>query len=513
STWKYDGTTFSINRGADVLFTMQITLPVSGFYQFEGITIDSKNQRLFTLYYTDANGQIQNVTGSFNEQIDFSCCGYQKNIVPVFCLRKQISRGFVSGDPNLNGKLFYSDRIFTPKNISIPQQQGFTMEFSVDKRDKGADPFTMSDWQPEIKIDSNPYDVYFEQLTNGVNAYAYVHYPPKNRLSWNGYYGARYDITRLEYNINGNEKVFEFKERAGTFTKSTDGTGSLSMNITSNSSIWNPTGGLSLNTTNETYWDNTDPGFILDFNQKTKLTFKATLKFTGDLPYYNGLKGGKEGYFGHIAQLDYQDPINGDLYQLLVYGKNQTAELCTTCIPQTVAPVVCDEKYATYLAFLNFNSVGVSTRFPAVSREDVEEEEEFCRKNLGYLVDSYIVYCKNATINITSTESPRYLTLTQFGVTNLNYGYTKINDAITAYATYLSSPVGPDPKYPDDEPLVHLGWGEYVDTKYITDNKICAPPAPMLVNSLEIMAGPSPCEQMNITLSETYQDDAYNAYL
>lgn len=508
STWSYSSGVFTITRGGGSIFTMQVTLPAaSTIYHFDGFTIGTPNNNSFSLYFTDTSGVMQHEEGVFNNNILFSCCGVKTNIVPVFALRQQISTT-VTG-----GHLFYSDRVFTPKNISIPQNQEVEMSFYVNKS-QVADTFEGNLWQPEIVINGETYNFAKNNLSYYSVPVAYnnderLHKAPINRLSWKAWWGAPLDMNRMEYKVNSTgTRIFELN---GDGLSNISGM-SLTLKPAGNTTFWNAYG-LSLNSPKDAEWN--DAASAFDFNQPTEIFFKTKMKFTGNLPYYDNVLPGY--YFGHIAQLDSElasNPIY--MYQLLVTATNQTEELCTPCIPQTVNPVSCNDKYADYITFLNFNSEDYSTMFPDIKRDEIYTEAEFCNRNLGFLVDSYISYINTMGVstvdNVINTEHPRYLTISQFGDTNLNYGYSGMAAVITAYQAYLASTLPVDPEAVNDEAPTHVGWNEFVDKIYMSTHQIC-PPAPMYINSLIIDEGLTPCEQMMLTLAETYQDDAYNNYL
>jgi RHS repeat-associated protein len=511
STWKYDNatTTFSITKGGVVIFTMQANLPTTGINLFEGFTIGTPNPYSFTLYYHLAgtgNHALLTVSGVFNSDIKFSCCDAQNNIVPTFTFRKQIPATVGGYD-----LLHYEDRIFTPKNISIVQGTDTEIEFTVNK--SGAGYLNLiSDWSPQIKINSNTFgqnNILF-RTQEGFSPPYTKYRGPLNLLSDRLYTGAKFDINRLEYTINSfGPRIFNF---GGITSGNSLNSNVIGSAITMSSTLpsdggqdwqWNDPYGLSLAAPREAKWY--DSGYSLNFNNSVNITFKIRLKFTGNLTYYPGY-----GYFGHICSLDYEDTSSTPhmLYQLLVSGDNQNDNLCTTCIPQTVAPVSCNIEYAQYLTFMGLN--GGTPRFLNITIDDIDTEADFCKKHLGYLADSYETFI--TTLGITSTEDPRYLTLIQFGDTDLHYGYSGIVAAITAYNSYLTTyATAHVPNDIEEDGLIPYSWKDFINKKYMTSS-IC-PPAAMPVESLIVTPGMTPCDEMNQNITATYLDATYNAYI
>ncbi|MFL9843551.1 RHS repeat domain-containing protein [Flavobacterium rhizosphaerae] len=169
------------------------------------------------------------------------------------------------------------------------------------------------------------------------------------------------------------------------------------------------------------------------------------------------------------------------------------------CVPQPVAPVPCEQKYAEFISFLNFNSQNASTVIQNLDLDEIPSLQEFYNGSLQYLVDSYIYYI--TSLGVTSTYHPEYLSLTQFGNTQLNYGYLQINDAINSYDTYASQ---------NSNNQDRLFWNDYINTVYILTAQ--CPPAPMPVYSPPFELG-NPCEDMFESIIATYTDNSYESYI
>jgi len=496
SSWKYSSGVFSIVKGSNTLFTMTASLPaISATDSYEGIFIDNAPMNAFKLYYTGTDGVNYHIDGTFNETINFTCCATQTDIVPKFALRKQIS----------GSTLEYWDRVFTPLNFSVSQGTPVDIEFHVQKNGPGL-PVYASAYEATISFNGVPCNFSFESYNSFVNELNF--YEPMGRLSWALYHGARFDIENLIYAFSSPvsasiaTRIFNFAEQNATSTDDV----SMELNpSTTAPPVWNGDK-LSLGYSRETEWLN--PNMPFSFDNDTdypfKAYFKAKLTFTGDLPYYNSLNGPDAYYYGSIAQVDYVDPTNPTvMYSLLVYGENQNAQYCTTCVPQTVAPVDVQAKYDLYVGVLSTQGLPSTLAYSF---------EEFSANNLGYLVDSYKYYLEQ--LDIHSTEHPHYLSLIQFGDTNLNYGYNLITSVIDDYTTYLSIAAPQPPSDPDvdDEPLSYKDWRDYVNNYYMSVHSIC-PPAPMAPAPVIPVSSAPPCEEMEELITQTYQDDSYDAYI
>ncbi|WP_203258194.1 RHS repeat-associated core domain-containing protein [Hyunsoonleella ulvae] len=188
------------------------------------------------------------------------------------------------------------------------------------------------------------------------------------------------------------------------------------------------------------------------------------------------------------------------------------------CIPQTVAPISSDEKYNDFINFLAFNSDAdpESTKInnlyfsslPKLTTTDPNDDEtlEFFRAfNYAYLVDSYIAYIE--ALNITSTYDKYYLTIAEFGDTNLNYGYDMIDTVVAAYVSYTGG-------HSETDNEEDIYWNDYVNTIYMVNNFVC-PPVPMQPKQTFVIETPpvNPCESFRLSISEAYKQEAYESYL
>ncbi|MDR6764545.1 RHS repeat-associated protein [Flavobacterium sp. 2755] len=175
---------------------------------------------------------------------------------------------------------------------------------------------------------------------------------------------------------------------------------------------------------------------------------------------------------------------------------------CTgLCIPQTVEPVSCEDKYITYINFLS----NANTKIEGVNIEEItspDGKKEFCNSNFQYLVNDYSTYI--TTLNIHNTDDPNYVTLSTFGDTELHYGYKNMSAAIAAYNSYNTTNANNDDR---------LYWQQFINTIYAKTINDCPPVAmPFYSEPLPIPAQ-TPCDELKTIIADTYQTDSYNRYI
>ncbi|EOG6896217.1 RHS repeat-associated core domain-containing protein [Flavobacterium psychrophilum] len=197
---------------------------------------------------------------------------------------------------------------------------------------------------------------------------------------------------------------------------------------------------------------------------------------------------------------------NNDLNKITVSETNkgqEPAEPSCVCIPTPVEPIACDDGFKKYMKFLNFNNLGYSERIIGLNKNTIPyffEKKNFCAANLQYVVDSYIKYIN--TLGITTTIHKDFLTLTQFGNTELHYGFTGINSVIDSFNQYCLD----NAKKRD-----RLEWNEYVNKKYLVENIVCPPPGmPMVSPDVKVE---SYCDGLAAYLNSVYKTDAYDRYI
>ena len=420
--------------------------------------------------------------------------------VPAFLLRKQISRGSPSGH------LYFKDLDIYPLNVTFSKGELIDIEIHYEGDIEGN--YTSS---PSLLINGITYSL--ENNNLGVDPYEadenpsqFTHYPAQDKLAWVEYYPAPIEIYKLNYTFNSFNESFSLTEGSG-LAYSSAGTP-----MTISSGGWNTNGlGLNLGTGGkQATWESSQHPFNLDLT--TSIEFKAKFKFTEDLPIE----------WATLAQLDSQNPdLESTLYNVILYAyydnqeastalKTTSAKIaianssCTgVCIPQTVAPVSCYEIYTRYTTFFNFDAEGTSQLVQGLKKE---EAIGFCESNLQYLVEDYIFYIN--ALQIASVENPNFVTIVEFGDTQLHYGYKNMNTVIANYGAYAAANASNSER---------IFWREYVNTIYVTNMTDCPPIAmPPNVNLDPLTSNPpitNPCSEILANVSASYQLEYYNKYL
>jgi len=429
--------------------------------QFEETSIGAD---LLTLYYSDSTGALNTLDADFKPGLNYSCCEETESII-VFSLRKFVSGGSPSGNLEGTDIFFEIDRPFVLNeqldlnlNINLPANayqyipnQNSTLDFG----------------NPDVSISGSLNEVSFD-LNTLTPQYAYqpsgndVHcgggsLPDYSFIAPSGFFPVELDVSHLAYSVDqlgdtatAINRTFNFDEGTGNPT-STDGVISLIHNDS-----WTQING-------EDYLairgaidgagqcDSTNPKWVDDH----PMVFEQGVNIQLDLSF---ILRGKNPDFNILFSLTDENGANDDeLYQLFMFVEDAPAQGCESCIAQTVTPVSCTETFDSYFEYLN-------------------------------------------QLNVSSIEDNTFISIAEFGDTHLNYGYNEINTVITAYANY-TSPTG------DFTP-----WNTYVNDVYLTLNEVC-PPRPLSTGEILVDAPPPACDEFIISVSETYEQDSYNAYL
>ena len=176
------------------------------------------------------------------------------------------------------------------------------------------------------------------------------------------------------------------------------------------------------------------------------------------------------------------------------------------CIPQTVEPISCNEKYQEFISFINPDANGNSQTITDYVLLDVYTEENFCNLNYGYLVTDYINYIN--ALSITNVDDPNFISLADFGQTDLNYGYNDMASVIAAYVAFNN--VNNTDNDPDNDKF----WTDFVNDVYLPANPGICPPAPLTPNTTILIDNiPDNCGEFYMNIADSYGMDAYNAYL
>ncbi|RTY91780.1 hypothetical protein EKL32_18115, partial [Flavobacterium sp. GSN2] len=218
-------------------------------------------------------------------------------------------------------------------------------------------------------------------------------------------------------------------------------------------------------------------------------------------------------------------PIFADCYVSNSTGRNMVAAKnnpgCETCVPQPVVPIPCGTAQADFLTFLSLsapitvNASGVNYTYYNSNKiagytVDAGEFDDFCIKKYQYILASYMEYI--TTMGITSTDNVHFLTISEFGDTYLNYGFTGmtgpggvIQQFKTYYNDYFLNPLN----NPDDLKK----WNAWVNKVFRATNMFC-PPAPIDYMSPILPADQNEtCATLIKNINETYSAENYNNLL
>ncbi|WP_431244381.1 thrombospondin type 3 repeat-containing protein [Flavobacterium sp. P21] len=178
-----------------------------------------------------------------------------------------------------------------------------------------------------------------------------------------------------------------------------------------------------------------------------------------------------------------------------------TVESCSTCIPQTVAPVACEQKKTAFE-----NAMKNLIQDYTVPQATLDN---FCNNGYQYISDSYVRYLKE--LNVTRLYDIRFRTLAEFGDTYLHYGFNGINAVIDQYKSYVEANTSNNEINPDT-----LNWNDWVQNVFRPANngKICPPAALINTVSPELPEETeSTCEKLVKNIAEAFSADNYNNLL
>jgi RHS repeat-associated protein len=153
------------------------------------------------------------------------------------------------------------------------------------------------------------------------------------------------------------------------------------------------------------------------------------------------------------------------------------------CIPPTVAPVVCGDKWTNFIA-------SIKTQVPdyVLPTNLKTNGIYFCEANFGYISNDYINYLNK--LKVVTKANPLFISLSQFGATKLHYGNNETSTVINEYVAYID-------KQRTTVPATEVGltWNNFADN-YVENNKSCVPGVMIPTFNLEIedLNPKSPCE-------------------
>jgi RHS repeat-associated protein len=167
------------------------------------------------------------------------------------------------------------------------------------------------------------------------------------------------------------------------------------------------------------------------------------------------------------------------------------AEQPCDCIPQTVAPVAWKSKYQLYIAKMN--------TIAGYTAPSTFTEQHFYNMNYAYITDAYLYYLQ--AFNINDIQDLKFKLISDYGTTELGYGYNNYQAIINAYVAHVNN----------QAIAVKLSWSLFV-SDYIFKNKLC-PPKPLRVIMPPVTDPQNDCVEFILNVNAAYDIDAYNAYI
>ncbi len=432
----------------------------------------------------------------------------------------------------------------------------------------------------DAEIDYNNYSGFgllhcFDTSISGVR-------PVANDLSRTDFYATDFSISNLAYtigNANGvTSDAFDFSEGSGN-PISANG---ISMNVDLSSgtnaeswissdddadntalSIFNTYDAFTFCQNNNPYWEEPLP-LNIEFEDGVEFNFQSSIRLTSnvyfiDENYDPSLQPGAFYYYGHIAQFNNVpnggsgDPVldNDQLYSIIVSVGSEIKYIDGTppecpCIVQTVRPQSCNDKWTVFNTFFNFQEntypnypdyqpgdefgddseytvLEATTGVIGYQLPDIFTEDYFCGMNYAYITEDYIHYLQqiNTLFNANTPDHPLFMSIGEFGDTDLNYGFDDPDDAFAGMTGVIDAYLAAITLNSDNEPVLTINgasvteawWPAFV-TKWIEINDPCLP-VPMIpeVNIPITPPETSPCQQIIETLTEAYSQDSYLNYL
>lgn len=116
-----------------------------------------------------------------------------------------------------------------------------------------------------------------------------------------------------------------------------------------------------------------------------------------------------------------------------------TTNCDTFCVPPTVAPIICGDKWNEFKIQLH-NKVSDYS----IPENLTKDGNYFCEANFGYISTDYLAYLTK--LQITTEQNPLFITIEEFAATKLKYGNPKAPETVESYASYVSVQKQPKPK-------------------------------------------------------------------
>ncbi|MGV7107010.1 DUF6443 domain-containing protein, partial [Flavobacterium sp. U410] len=546
TVWIKGGTGYNIIKNGTIVFNFNINLTGMSGSSFTGAYFYEENgTQHLKLYATNSSGSIVSYSGNSRVKLDFSCCPLineceKKHVaflfdVPVVgkiinnTLRLKIGTGVknflvehidYANDPDLSNKLYYTTATY---GLDNPYSS-----FSFSDVVKLEDPNTDTDINNFNVVNDGGLIRTFNTQTSQYTDKFVIQNMVYNDASTGAGIGNISSFTNGMYqNPNQSRKTDVLFYLIGDSSEGDNiSPGNLINYFLNNAQrakrvffifFVNSSGNL-------TSGDYTTPSSYMNFilNGVSGLNPESYTGLNSSSANYMVIQEGQFGSADTILQETFNaildaTPIFTDCDAVGCYmcretnkDKDSPTNPCNTCIPQTVAPVVCDATVKnTFLSFLDLDTNGNSQTIMGYSVEE-GEFDDFCESNYQYIAASYQYYITTMfDLNTSGTASSydiRFRTIAQFGATYLNYGFAQINDVIEAYKSYYDANAS-DPEVKN--------WNNWVneDCRTLLESRGICPPAAMLAETPDLPELIPACGDMVTNLNEAYSAENYNNFL
>ncbi len=247
------------------------------------------------------------------------------------------------------------------------------------------------------------------------------------------------------------------------------------------------------------------------FNSTAPYNYTYDLSGNGNY-VFSGVLGYTQALYSN-GQITYSSGRNGCL-------KSFSQLPNCPCTPQAIPAVSCTEKYDLYVASL------LNGALPRDEMSLSMTVDLFCNYNFHHILDGYMYYIQKFGITTANyNTNNNYISLGNFGASELNYGYSNYNEIIDLYFDYLNNSLQEYsyPQYtfggnyyneipnPELDFQIVQTWKEFVKM-YLSNSNIC-PPYPMTPHLTIKIPMDNPCVDFGTSVYQTYNAEAYAAYI
>lgn len=265
-------------------------------------------------------------------------------------------------------------------------------------------------------------------------------------------------------------------------------------------------------------------GFQIWFSGKNQCILKFNYDLRPDLVnacafHVTNFSSGPSGYYSNILDITDNNPISNAGLVHYPVATSCTPVLSETykdpcCKPIAQAPVSCNDAYTTYINYMAAMNIGSDTYASAAATALTQTppvtlttamycnmtEQHFCDMTYAYITNAYIYYLTN--LNVANTSDLLYLSIADFGNTQLGYSNTNLTIAVDEFKTYKI-------QNPNDNIL----WNAWFNSIYAVAHAPICPtlsPAPIwpTIDPIDM-----PCDEWEDNISDVNAQNQYAIYL